>query len=343
MRFSLNLLTLALLTACGSSVAADFGVANANTSRVKDGAYQCKNCVVASGVNGVVTATAGYIDSSNKHAGNAFGTDDDGANASLSGDARYQNGAGYRSQVQAHQLGLDNGFATLSTGRLGQYQLDMDYQSITTYQAGAAQSNLWHNDGLLVPSPYGRVFDLALERQRAGIGLDYDFGDIAALVDISTFVRYDREEKTGTKGASLLAQRPMNFGLPVDESTDKLSAGAVMSGANWLSELSYHGSQYSSHINNISLPYASDVYAATPDNQAHQLALSGQYRLDTSVVNGRVVAGRMVQDDALIQMSGNPLQNWDGQVDTLDAKLAATSMLTNRWRVGGSLDYSKRD
>ncbi|MGI2261703.1 MtrB/PioB family outer membrane beta-barrel protein, partial [Shewanella sp. GXUN23E] len=93
----------------------------------------------------------------------------------------------------------------------------------------------------------------------------------------------------------------------------------------------------------MSLPYAYDVYAATPDNQAHQLAIAGQYRLDTTVLNGRVVAGRMIQDDALIQVAGNPLQSWDGQVDTLDAKLAATSMLTPRLRVGGSVDYSKRD
>lgn len=85
------------------------------------------------------------------------------------------------------------------------------------------------------------------------------------------------------------------------------------------------------------------MYSAAPDNQAHQVSLSGQYQLDRTVMNGRIVSGRMIQDENLIQMSGNPLQNWDGQVDTLDGRFALTSMLTNRLRLGGSIDYSKRD
>ncbi|MDO6777635.1 MtrB/PioB family outer membrane beta-barrel protein, partial [Shewanella sp. 3_MG-2023] len=71
--------------------------------------------------------------------------------------------------------------------------------------------------------------------------------------------------------------------------------------------------------------------------------LSGQYQLNRTVMNGRIVTGRMIQDDNLIQVTGNPLQNWDGQIDTLDGRFALTSMLTNRLRLGGSVDYSKRD
>ena len=51
----------------------------------------------------------------------------------------------------------------------------------------------------------------------------------------------------------------------------------------------------------------------------------------------------MLQDEDLIQMTGNPMQNWDGQVDTLDGRFALTSMITNRLRLDGSIDYIKRD
>ncbi|MCL1164377.1 MtrB/PioB family decaheme-associated outer membrane protein, partial [Shewanella chilikensis] len=51
----------------------------------------------------------------------------------------------------------------------------------------------------------------------------------------------------------------------------------------------------------------------------------------------------MIQDEGLIQMTGNPLQSWDGQVDTLDANLAISSLVNSRLRLGGQLDYRKRD
>ncbi|MCL2915225.1 MtrB/PioB family decaheme-associated outer membrane protein [Shewanella corallii] len=337
MRFSLNLLTLALLSATGAVTAADFGIQHANTAKVKQAAYQCKQCKIPAVHTGSVTASLGYVDSSDSHAGNAFGTNDEGVVAGVDANVSYLNAEGYRSQLQAHQLGMDNGFVSARSGKIGEYKVELDYRNITTWQ-DEAQTQLWHHGGMLTPSESVRFVDLKLERQQAGLGFEYQINE-----DLNTYVRYDREDKTGSKSASLMSPRPINFAQPVDESTDKLSAGVVLSGANWMTDISYHGSQYKNNINHMSLPYAYDVYAATPDNQAHQLAVAGQYRLDATVLNGRVVAGRMIQDDNLIQVAGNPLQNWDGQVDTLDAKLAATSMLTPRLRVGGSVDYSKRD
>lgn len=337
MRFSLNLLTLALLSATGAVSAADFGIQHANKTKLKPAAYQCKQCKIPEGHSGSVTASLGYVDSNDDHASNAFGTNDEGTVAGVDANVRYRNSAGYRSQLLAHQLGMENGFVSARSGKVGVYQVELDYRNITTWQ-DEAQTQLWHNSGMLTPSASVRVLALELARQQAGLGVEYQINDA-----LNTYVRYDREDKTGSKSASLVSPRPINFAQVVDESNDKLSAGVVLSGESWMTDISYHGSQYKNNINHMSLPYADDVYAATPDNQAHQLAVAGQYRLDATVLNGRVVAGRMIQDDNLIQVAGNPLQNWDGQVDTLDAKLAATSMLTPRLRVGGSVDYSQRD
>lgn len=339
MKFPLNLITLALLGSSGSVMALDFSVAKANTANVNPEKFQCRQCTIDARHQGIVTVSAGYIDSDDPHAGNEFGTDRDGFSGSVSGDIRYQNNEGYRSGIQAHQLGLQNSFAHIESGKTGVYQVELDYQMITSYQNGDVPTHLWHDNGVLIPAETTRWLDLNLERQRAGLGFEL-MGDW-----YQSWIRYDREEKTGHQQASLISPRPINFALPVDSSTDELEAGIAFSGDQWLLDLTYQGSLYNNDIEHLSLavPLLYDNYSAMPDNQAHQLGLSGQYQFNTTVVTGRIIGGRMIQDDDLIQITGNPIINWDGEVDTLDANLAITSMVTNRLRLGASADYSDRD
>lgn len=337
MSFKLNLITLSILAISGSSMAADFGVGRANTSMVNTDQYECNRCSDSTGYRGSVSVSAGYNDIDDIHAGNTLGTAKDGVNGAISGDVAYQNATGYKANVQAHQLGFDNSFANLQVGKSGLYQLEFDYASLKTYQAGDVQSHLWQNNGMLTPSPIANQFDLALKREKIGLGFEYgeDF--------YSSFLRYSEEDKTGHQSSSIVTPSPVNIGFPVDATTKQWDAGIGLNGDNWLADLSYYGSLYQNNINNLSLPHRNDVYAAAPDNQAHQVSLSGQYRLNRTVMSARLASGRMIQDEDLIEMSGNPLQSWDGQVDTLDGRFAVTSMLNNRLRLGGSVDYSKRE
>ena len=341
MRFKFNLITLSLLAISGaitgSAMAADFGVNKANTSTVNQQVFQCKRCPQVAGYTGTIGVNAAYIDSDDIHSGNAFGTDNDGANGSVDADLHYRNTAGYKAKFQAHQLGLDNGFAHLEAGKSGHYKLVADYQQLTRYQSGDARSQLWYKDGVLTPSEHTQIQELSLQRNKAGLGLSYgqDF--------YQAYVRYEHENKTGYQSSSIVTPRPVNFGLPVDANTDNLTAGLSLSGDSWTTNLNYFVSQYKNDVDALSLPYLYDVFAPAPDNQAHQISLSGQYQLNRTVMSGRLASGKMTQDDNLIQMSGNPLQNWDGEVDTLDGKLSVTSLLSNKLRLGGSVDYSKRD
>ncbi|MDB2387235.1 MtrB/PioB family decaheme-associated outer membrane protein [Shewanella sp.] len=339
--FSLNLITLALFSATTGAIAADFGVQRANTENLKTANYQCKRCVITDGYFGTVGASVGVIDADDDHGVNQLGSGTDGAVVGVNADLAYQQ-SGYRAKAQAHQLGMDNGFISLEAGKREHYQLDVGFQSIITNQYRNAQTNLWHNNGMLTPSEHTRELNLDLQRQRSGIGFEYDFSELTAL-ELSSYARFDREDKTGHRSASLMSPSPVNFAEPVDETTDKLGAGIVLEGDNWLSELSYHGSHYDNKVSDLSLPYSDDVYSATPDNQAHQVSLSAQYRLASSVFSGRVVSGRMIQDQHLVQMSGNPIQNWDGQVDTFSSHLMASTRVSHRLRLGASYDYKQRD
>lgn len=335
MSFKLNIITLGLLAATSGVSAADFSVHKANLQGLKLDAYQCKSCIGEKRYQAELQLSAGWAENDDIHAGNAFGDASDGLRAAMDADVGYRN-AGYEANVQAYQLGLENSYAHLDAGRSGQYALNLDYQLLTRYDS-RAQTQLWHNNGLLLPDTATRDVDLQLEREKVGLGLAAQYGVMQA------FINYDHEQKTGNRRSSLVTPRPVNFALPVDANTENLNAGLNISGENWLSELAYHGSFYRNNIDNLSLPYLPDVYAATPDNDAHQVSLSGQYMLGRGNVNGRVAAGRMLQDGDLIQVSGNPLQSWDGQVDTLDARIGFSNMLSPRWRVNGQVDYSERD
>jgi MtrB/PioB family decaheme-associated outer membrane protein len=340
MKFNLNLITIGLLAASASVNAADFSVKQANTSKVNTNAYQCKSCTVKQGYQGEVNANVGWASSDDIHSGNNFGDSDAGWRGSVGGDVSYRQGE-YHAAMQADELGSDNGYLHVEASKNNLGGVQLDYSLLTRYDA-TAQTQLWHNNGLLLPDSHTRSLDLELQREKIGIGLE---GELDALLNgLKGYINYDHEDKTGNRRSSLLANSgPINFALPVDATTQNINAGISIDQHQWQSELAYNGSYYRNHINHLSLPYADNVYAATPDNDAHQVSLTGQYLLGSSVINGRLATGRMIQDDNLIQVSGNPLQSWDGEVETLDARIGFSSMLSPRWRLNGQLDYSDRD
>jgi MtrB/PioB family decaheme-associated outer membrane protein len=340
MRYKLNLITLALISISGSVMALDFSVNKANTSGVNTDKFQCKRCPANSGYRGSVELGAAYTHSDNIHAANALNSEE-GTHGVFNADVKYRGNTGYQATAQATNFGLANSSAHLEAGRSGVYQVELDYRQLSQFSHDNAKSNLWYSDSMLTPSAQVQTQELSLKRKQIGMGLSagHQWGEQYYQI----FARYSQEEKTGYQTSSLVSPRPTNFGLPVDATTDKLTSGLSISGQNWLTSLNYQYSEYDNQIDSLSLPYLADIYAPAPDNSAYQLSLSGQYLFNRTAISTQLATGRMIQDAAVIQTTGNPIQNWDGQVDTTDGKLAITSVLDNRLRLGGSVSYSKRD
>ncbi|MDO6620946.1 MtrB/PioB family outer membrane beta-barrel protein, partial [Shewanella sp. 6_MG-2023] len=185
MSFKLNIITLSLLAVSTSGMAANFGVGNANTTAVNTHKYECKRCTNLVGYSGEVSVAAGYNSISDIHAGNALGTAKDGGIAAVSGDVRFNSESGYQARIQAHQLGMDNGFAHVSGGKAGLYEFSLDYDAIKTYKAGDVESSLWHNDGMLTPSDAINSFDLAQRREKVALGMEYGQDFYGAFVKYS--------------------------------------------------------------------------------------------------------------------------------------------------------------
>ncbi|MCG9696206.1 MtrB/PioB family decaheme-associated outer membrane protein [Shewanella sp. Isolate11] len=372
MKFNLNLVTLALIANASVFVpnmafAGGYGVQNANTDKVKFDKWECKNCKVESGVTGTVGAGFGYNNSDDIHSANAFAAENAFA-GKVDADVNYINESGYRSTVEAHDLGMEDGRFDVNTGKIGKYKINVNYRQIATYDTDSAMSpysgiggdhltlaNNWQTAGssqdMLDLYNSLNPVELSLKRKRAGLGFEY-MGDSLW----STYVNYQREEKTGLKAASgSFFNQSMMLAEPVDYTTDTVEAGIKLRGDNWFTALSYSGSSFKNEYSQLRFDNAFNptfgaqtqgTMALDPDNQAHTVSLLGQYTAGSTIMSGRVHYGQMTQDQAFVTSGYGyqlPTESLDGKVDMSGVNLKVVSRLNRTVRLNASYDYSDRD
>lgn len=366
MRFQLNMITLALLAASAPALAGGYSLQNANTDKVKYDAWVCKGCALESGTNGTVGVGVGYQDSDDIRSANSFGSDEE-VPYKLDADVRNVTESGYRTEFSAENLGMDNGRASLKTGRPGSYNISLDYRSIKTYESdtvvspfqgiGSGKLTLpgdWvysgSSDGMSGLSG-ASPFELSLKRERAGLGFEYQSESAFA-----TYVNYQREEKTGIKTASgSFFNQSIMLPEPVDYTTDTLEAGVKVKGDHGFLALVYNGSRFSNGYSELSFdnPFhptfgaaRSGAMALDPDNQAHTVSLQGLFNDGTSQLTGRLMAGQMSQDEPLVTTGYGytlPVEAVDAKVDIIGMSLKASSRVSKDLRLSGSYDYNDRD
>ncbi|KFZ38086.1 membrane protein [Shewanella mangrovi] len=364
MKFSLNVITIALLAHAGFAMAADgYGLANAKTDGVKFDKWQCKACKVEAGTEGSVSVGVGYLnDGDDIHSANALDTENDIA-TKVDADVTHIAESGYRLSVEAHDLGMDSGSAVISARKPGKYNFSAGLRQIATYGSDAGRtpftrdgeylslSDDWINAGNYadLSGVTTHLVDLSLKRKRYSIGGEYTSDSL-----FTTYVNFQREDKTGTKATTgVIFNQATMLPQDVDYTTDILEAGVKMSGDHWFTALSYNGSRFSN--NNDSLGYdnpfgvtagqTSAYLAEDPDNQAHTISLSALYTDAGAIVSGRVLVGRMTQDDELLTAGYSyslPEESIDAQVDILGVDLKASKRF-GAVRVNASYDYYDRD
>ncbi|MCF1427622.1 MAG: MtrB/PioB family decaheme-associated outer membrane protein [Shewanella sp.] len=373
MKTNLNLITLALLAASSSTVAGEtpnvvsYGLAHANTAKVKFDAWKCQRCADDTGVSDTVSVGMGYADLDDVHAANTLGTDNSFA-YELNADVAYKSESGYQAEFNALNLGMDSSRAELSAGKADQYDINLNYRTIKTYSTGDALTpyqGVGGND-LTLPSNWVTAgttegmtqlasslnpIELSLKRERAGIGLIYEGESLW-----STYVDYQRENKTGLKTASgSFFNQSMMLPEPVDYTTDLVEAGIKLRGDYWFTALAYSGSVFKNEYSQLAFDNAfnptfgaqtTGYMAMDPDNQAHTVSLSGVYNNGTLSLQGRTYVGQMSQDEQLVTSGYGfqlPTEAVDAQVDLTGIDTRVTYRLTRSLRLQGSYDYYDRD
>lgn len=368
MKFKLNLITLALLANTGLAVAADgYGLANANTDKVKFSAWSCKACAVETGISGTVGVGVGYNNEDDVRSANAFGTSNEVA-GKFDADLAFRGEKGYRATVEAYQLGMDGGRLDVNAGKIGQYNINVNYRQIATYDTNSALTPYSGKGGdhLTLPSNWitagssGQMpllmdslnsLELSLKRERTGLGFEYQGESLW-----STYVNYMYEEKTGLKQASgSFFNQSMMLAEPVDYTTHTIEAGVKLKGDRWFTALNYNGSIFKNEYSQLNFDNAfnptfgaqtSGALALDPDNQSHTVSLMGQYNDNVNILSGRILTGEMSQDESLVTSGSSyqlPTDSVDAKVDLFGMNLKLVSKVNNSLRLTGNFDYYDRE
>ncbi|RTR38669.1 MtrB/PioB family decaheme-associated outer membrane protein [Shewanella canadensis] len=340
MKFKLSLITLALATCSSGAFAFDFGVTSANTQTNTNTKWACKKCTSKNTVLGQAGIELGSMSSDDDHAANNLKYTD-GFAAGVNADVVYNN-KGYRTEVVADQLGSEQGYGAIKTGRLGVWNVEASFDEKRRYNADNAES-IWVADGnTLIAQDEMVTQQLVKERKKSAIEAKLKLDNVAS------YIRFSNEDKTGKQTSSMTngSIKAINIAAPIDMQTQNMAAGISLSGQNWLTELSYKGSWFENDIDSLQLNgMGYPVSSQAPDNQSQFVTLTGRYSLSRTHFSGRVTQGSMTQDADYVTLTGvtSGPGNADTQVDTLDANFKVTSTVMSGLRLRASIDYSDRD
>jgi MtrB/PioB family decaheme-associated outer membrane protein len=346
----------------------------AHAGEVDVSGWECQLCAPANGWEIQAEAGTGYVADDEYYFGKDTGLDDSGFYPSGDVFARYRGRQGELLRIDGQRLGLDSRAISLRGGRQGRYTLRASYQGIpvrtydttvTPYTAAGARRLALPAGWVRAPSTQGMTgLDAALHE--VNIKQDWDIYTAGLTLTPKRRWRYDADyRRIERNGRDIYAGsfffNTAEFTRPIDYQTDELDVKLAYTERDWQLGLGYNGSYFNN--DNRSLTWAnayspqspgqdSGQLALPPDNNAHQLTLSGAVRLPANTtVNGHVSVGRMKQDEDLLPYTTNgmiataplPGNSADARVDTTNVDLRAVSSPARRFTLEGRFRYDRRD
>lgn len=194
--------------------------------------------------------------------------------------------------------------------------------------------------------------DISTERKRSDAGFLYN---ITSRWDVRA--SFSHEDKSGAKLMNFLSLASGTSAVtlpdPIDQTHDQYNASLNYSGEKGFFQAGYYGSIFKNNINSVTWqnpfdPAKSSTFGSAPDNQFHQLLMTGGYKFSPAtklVVNGSY--GRATQNEAFIQGPelpfGLPGGSLNGKVETTTFNMKLTSRLSKDLNVWAGYKYDDRD
>lgn len=237
-------------------------------------------------------------------------------------------------RASGRNLGLDSPEARLEVERQGAWGGFVDFSRISRFEPVIVTTGLTGIGSPLL-TPRGttpRAVELSTERDRLTLGFD---GKLLPGLDVQ--LRWRGEAKDG---ARLFGRGSGEFlAEPIGSRTHQVEAILNYTGRSLQLSGGYHGSAYRNRYAFIDVATGTDISLA-PDNQSHQLYLSGGYSLTPSTrATFKLARSRGIQNDRFFtapEFPGNAQTSLNGRVDTTSAQfglsarpLPALSLLLN--------------
>lgn len=365
-----------LFTAIAAALAAGAGLSGPllaeQPQRPDTSAWVCERCPFADGLSGDVAAGPGYVSDDDGDFRNFGGLEDEGAFLALDADLWYRRPDGRYVLVYGERLGLDGRLLSVEGGRQGTFGAYLGWQEIPwigprdalTFFNGAGTTDQTLPAGWVT----GNVADMSLLRPNLrpiDIGQQREILTLgAALQSPSPWrarvdVQHTEREGNFVKGASFLFTGAQLV-APLNDETTLVEAALGYVRPDWQLEAAYQLSRYENSDTSVRWenpfpPFAGGSrgeLSLAPDNQFHQVMLTGFWRLNRSFnMAGQVAIGRARQDEDFLAATLNtslnvpplPVASLDGELKTRNANLRVNGHFTDRLRGRLVLRYDERD
>jgi len=275
--------------------------------------------------------------------------------------------------LRGTNLGLESRYLRLEGGTQGSYKLFLEYDELPNYKNNTVKTpfNGIGSDNLTLPPGFDinsnldaslNNFELQTKRERIGIGASFIPQELWQFK-----VDYSHEDKTGidATGAAVANGSTQIVGNtttallpePIDYDTDIVNVILRYAGDSGQLDLKYQVSVFDNANNSLSWqdpfnPSAPASMSLAPDNEFHQLSLSGGYYLPyRSHLTGLLSVGRMTQNQDFQPYTVNPnvigtvlpRSSLDGEVWLTTAQLKLSSRPLDKLRLNAELRYQDRD
>ena len=333
--------------------------------------WPCSRCPEPAGLEIDFDAGLAAVTDDAFRFGNITGLEEDGP--ALLGDlfARYRDDRANYFLLDGYLRG-ENALGLFARGgRQGLFELRASYQEIPRRRFGGTSTPYRGSDDQRLPAGWvagsttGQMAALGDSLRSEPIASDLDVLGLGLswepASDWDLQVDYARRQEQGRArwGASFLFNA-IELAAPVDQVTDNLDASIGFTRERWQLRLAYFGSTYENRQqrlrweNAYSVPFGVDVGEAqpAPDNEAHQLSISGSLRLPArTVASMSLSSGEMTQDAALLAYTANPglpvtplpAGSADAEVQTTRVNLRVTSSPWRKLSFEGEWRYHDHD
>lgn len=333
--------------------------------------WTCSTCPFDQGASGTIEAGA-VVTSGRARAINDITGLDRRSGVLAGGSLRWRGADGAYADALATDLGLDSRSLAAEAGREGLFRFRIAYDELPRLFADGARTPYIGVGGTVLglpagfPAPNTAAMPLAATLQPVDLGYSRDRVDLGATAytgEAWTWrIGARRDVRDGTRpGSGSFFSSASQLPIPVDQTTDLLDLSGTYSGTRTQFSVGWHASNFSNGADALTWanPFTAVAAGATrgtlalaPDNQFHQLTVSGGHELAPGLrIAADVSAGRMTQDAALLPLTTNatlaagslPAASLHGRASTLDASVRFSAEVTPALRVQASVTHAERD
>lgn len=346
----LSPLWLSITAALALPALAEGDYALQNAGEVDTSRWRCSGCSSDGQWTGTVGFGAGYSNNGDSTRFNNWVPADTGEGmvGSFNADLERHDDDGFYQKVKVEDLGFDR---FLLEGEIGHYdglRVRGSY-SETPYYWNNSSLSAYSGSNNVQTSGDLKAFDKSVTRKKLDLGVKYTPHTPWRPHADMTFEKKEGTKSFYTSAVPGVGSVPGYIQKPIEHETLNASAGVSYLEERWMVDFAYRTSIFRNDYTALYYGPSGDPYmnqfSLEPDNEFHQLALSGNYRWDRQSLTSRVMWSQATSDGGLDAFPDvhNRKSKFKGHVNTWQVDANYLNRLSRKTSLKVTADYRDRD